>query len=185
MHLVLGQSALLYVSSTFVSWWREQNDYTLRIDGARTRWHRNEASELESSSTTSTDDQELLTSSTSSLVFFVRLSVSVWFSFLFRKPRFVLFCIRFQTSRFSFASSLIEESSDILSTLLYVCVKRNICWNLWLVNILDFVFYWCNYHVVFPVSQFIATFYEGECYGNVGACPCTGQCSVALLLCVS
>ena len=38
---------------------------------------RNEVSKQASSSTTSTDDQELLTSSTSSLVFYVRLSVSV------------------------------------------------------------------------------------------------------------
>ena len=68
--------------------------------------------------------------------------------------------------------------------LMYVCVKRNICLNLWLANILDFVFY-CRNHHVFSDSQFIATFIEGECYGNVGACPCTGQCSVALLLCVS
>ena len=28
-------------------------------------------------------------------------------------------------------------------------------------------------------------FFLSWCYGNVGACPCTGQCSVALLLCVS
>ena len=28
-------------------------------------------------------------------------------------------------------------------------------------------------------------FGQPRCYRNVGACPCTGQCSVALLLCVS
>ena len=45
-----------------------------------------------------------------------------------------------------------------------------------------FFFFWRNHHVVFSDSQFIATFIEGECYGNVGACPCTGQCSLATAL---
>ena len=113
------------------------------------------------------------------------MSVSVRFSFLFRKSRFVLFCIRFQTSRFSFASSLIERViKDIFSTLMYVCVKRNICLNLCGWQIYWILFYWRNHRVVFSDSHFIATFIEGECYGNVGACPCTGQCSVAQLLCV-
>ena len=31
---------------------------------------------------------------------------------------------------------------------------------------------------------YVLVLYAG-CYGNVGARPCTGQCSVALLLCVS
>ena len=150
-----------------------------------TRWHRNEASEQASSSTTSTDDLELQTSSTSSLVFCARLSASVWFRFLFRKSRLVLFCIRFQKSRFSFASSLIERvMKDIFRALTYVCVKRNICLNIWFAYLLDFVLYWRNHHV-FSDSLFIVTFIEGQCYGNVGSCPCTGQCSFALLLCVS
>ena len=134
-------STLLYVPSTFVTWWRT-NYYTLHTDGASTRWHRNEASEQASPSTTSTDDQELLTSSTSSLVFCVRLSVSVRFRFLFPKSRFVSFCIRFQKSRFSFASSRIEIAiKDIFSTLMYV--KRIFVWiSLWLANIFDFLFNW-------------------------------------------
>ena len=78
---------------------------------------------------------------------------------LFRKSRFVLFCIRFHKSGFSFASLLIKRViKDIFSTLMYVCVKRNVCLNLWLANMLYFVFidvvitlfFWftmhCNFH---------------------------------------
>ena len=57
--------------------------------------------------------------------------------------------------------------------------------SLWLANVLDFVFYKRNDHVVFSDPQFVATFIEGECCGNGDACPCPGQCSLALLLCVS
>ena len=76
---------------------------------------------------------------------------------------------------------------DICSTLMYVCVKRNTQYlfeSLWLANILHFAFYWPN-HVFVSDSRCIATFIEGDYCGNVGACPCTGQCSVALLLCIS
>ena len=58
--------------------------------------------------------------------------------------------------------------------------------SLWLANILDYVLLTCNHHVVSD-SQFIATFMEGEFYGNLCACPCTwywSMLSSTALVCI-
>ena len=82
---------------------------------------------------------------------------------MFRKSRFVLFFIRFHKSGFSFASSLIERViKDIFSTLMYVCVKRNICLNLWLANILDLFFVDVIITLFFSDVQFIALSLRGS-----------------------
>ena len=159
MHLVLGQSTLLYVSSTFVSWWRRTKllHITYRrsvnsLTSERSIWRSIVLNNFYRWSRASNFIDVIV----GVLCSFV---CSVSFSFLFRKSRFVLSCIRSQKPRFSFASSLIERFiKDIFSTLMYVCVKRNVCLNLWLANMLYFVFidvvitlfFWftmhCNFH---------------------------------------
>ena len=75
---------------------------------------------------------------------------SVSFSFLFRKSRFVLSCIRSQKPRFSFASSLIERFiKDIFSTLMYVCVKRNIR-----LNLCGWQIYWILFYIDVVITLF-------------------------------
>ena len=124
------QSTLLYVSSTFGSWWRrtkllhityrrsvnslasERRIWTSIVFNNFYRWSR--ASNF-----------------IDVIVGVLCFSVSVWSSFSVSQVKICFVCIRFQKSRFSFASSLIERViKGILSTLMYVCVKRIICLNL-------------------------------------------------------
>ena len=67
----------------------------------------------------------------------------------------------------------------VLISIGFVPLKSDTCINIY------------NYHRVIIILSFYVDdllVIGGDiqlCYGNVGACPCTGQCSVVLLLCVS
>ena len=70
--------------------------------------------------------------------------------FSFSEVKSCLFCIRFQMSRFSFASALIERViKDIYGTLMYICVKRNIG-----LNICGWQIYW-----LFCIDVIIKSFF--------------------------